>query len=69
VGKVRNAELKEAMMAEEPVIYNDIEYKCISAIIYRKNINGSGIYIQAELADKKTHSVTIADASRVLRKN
>ncbi len=60
-----NKELKEAMMAEEPVVYGDIEYKCISAIIYRKN--GSGIYIQAELADKKTHSVTIADASRVNR--
>lgn len=60
-----NKELKEAMMAEEPVVYGDIEYKCISAIIYRKN--GSGIYIQTELADKKTHSVTIADASRVNR--
>lgn len=60
-----NTELKEAMMAGEPVIYGDIEYKCISAIIYRKN--GSEIYIQAELADKKTHSVTIADATRVRR--
>lgn len=61
-----NRELKEVMMAEEPVIYNDIEYKCISAIIYRKNESGVGI--QVELTDGKAHSVTIARPDRIERK-
>lgn len=61
-----NTELKEAMMAEEPVVCNGIEYKCISAIIYRKN--GNGITVQAELLDKTMHSVSIASPHWIERK-
>lgn len=61
-----NNELKDAMMAEEPVIHAGIEYKCISATIYRKS--GSGFLIQAELMDKTTNSVSIASPGRIERK-
>jgi hypothetical protein len=61
-----NAELKDSMMAEEPVIHRGVEYKRVSAIIYRKS--GSGVQIQAELLDKNENSVSIADPKRVERK-
>lgn len=63
-----NAELKDAMMAEEPVICGGIEYKCISALIYRKSESGSGVRVQAELLDKSKNSVSIADPKWVERK-
>lgn len=61
-----NTELKEALMSGEPVTCNDIEYKCVSAIIYR-NEDGK-LRIQAELMDRHTNSVSIASPDRVRRK-
>ena len=60
-----NSEAKEALKNRTPVIYNNIEYLYISAIIYRydKNLN---LVISAELADKCEHSVTIAQIKDVI---
>ena len=63
-----NAEAKEALKNRTPVIYNDIEYLYISAIIYRYDKNNN-LVISAELADKCTHSVTIAQLKDVMTTN
>lgn len=59
-----NEELKEALLSEVPVESGGIIYKRVSGIIYRKSEKG-GIKIQAELEDRCTHSITIADPTRV----
>lgn len=59
-----NDELKEAFIHEKPVEYNGSIYKYVSAIIYRKDVNGRRV-VQAELMDKNAHSVIIVDPSRV----
>lgn len=64
---MKNAELKEILMSQEPVIYNGIEYKRVSAIIYRNE--GGKLYVQAELLDKNANSVSIASPDRIARKN
>ncbi len=60
-----NEDAKNALKSRCPVIYNDIIYKCISAIIYRKSPKGR-IVLSLELTDRTAaHSVTIAPANRV----
>lgn len=56
-------ELKETFRSGAPVDYEDVEYACISALIYRKS--GNKVILQAELSDKNTNSVTIARPDRV----
>ena len=60
-----NSEAKEALKNRTPVIYNNIEYLYISAIIYRYDKNNN-LVISAELADKCKHSVTIAQLKDVM---
>ena len=60
-----NAEAKEAIKNRTPVIYNNIEYLYISAIIYRYD-KSQNLVISAELADKCKHSVTIAQLKDVM---
>ena len=60
-----NSEAKEALKNRTPVIYNNIEYLYISAIIYRYDKN-QNLVISAELADKCKHSVTIAQLKDVM---
>ena len=60
-----NSEAKEALKNRTPVIYNNIEYLYISAIIYRYDDNYN-LMISAELADKCKHSVTIAQLKDVI---
>lgn len=60
-----NSEAKEALKKRTPVIYNNIEYLYISAIIYRYDDNRN-LVISAELADKCKHSVTIAQLKDVI---
>ena len=60
-----NAEAKEALINRTPVIYNDIEYLYISAIIYRYDRN-KNLLISAELTDKTQRSVTIAQLKDVI---
>lgn len=58
---MKPTELKPALMAETPVVYDGIKYQKVSGIIYRKG--QKGILLQAELWDK--HSVTIANPQKV----
>ena len=60
-----NSEAKEALKNRTPVIYNNIEYLYISAIIYRYDDNRN-LVISAELVDKCKHSVTIAQLKDVI---
>ena len=60
-----NEELKNALFSGEPVRYNGITYRKISAIIYRAD--RGQLLISAELLDACGNSVTIAPASRVSR--
>lgn len=58
-------EAVEAFKNDLPVIYDGIEYKCISAIIYRRG-GPNGIYAQLELLDRNRRDVIIADPRRVM---
>lgn len=60
-----NSEAKEALKNRTPIIYNNIEYSYISAIIYRYDDNRN-LLISAELVDKCKHSVTIAQLKDVI---
>ena len=60
-----NAEAKEALINRTPVIYKDIEYLYMSAIIYRYDKNRN-LVISAELTDKTRRSVTIAQLKDVI---
>ena len=60
-----NSEAKEALKNRTPIIYNNIEYLYISAIIYRYDKNNT-LVVSAELADKCKHSVTIAQLKDVM---
>lgn len=63
-----NNDAKDALFARSPVTYNGIEYRYISAIIYRCGKNND-ILISAELTDKNNRSVTIAKLQDVERIN
>lgn len=52
------AEARDAMLSQSPVTYNGIQYRYISAIIYRADKNGN-LMISAELLDKNKNSVSI----------
>ena len=58
-------ELKEAFKTGVPVVYADVTYSCVSALIFRR-IGGNTI-TQAELADRNGNSVTIAPPNRIER--
>ena len=59
-----NEEAKDALFKRTPVMYNGVEYKYISAIIYRRKPNFE-LIISAELLDKCQNSVTIANIKDV----
>lgn len=61
---MNNEELKNALLSKCPVTYDNIQYKCISAIIYRAAANGK-IIVQAELMDKHTSAITIARPDKI----
>lgn len=63
-----NEEAKNALKNRTPVVFKNIEYLYISAIIYRydKNLN---LVISAELTDKNKRSVTIAQLKDVITTN
>lgn len=62
-------EIKQAMLDGSPVKYKGIEYKCITAYIYRRitdRHSGKATFIlQCELLDRCGHSVVIVDAKKV----
>jgi hypothetical protein len=56
-------EIKDALLKKYPVYANGIEYKCVTAVIYRKN-NGR-IVVSGELLDKNEMSVTIVPLDKI----
>ena len=58
-----NQELKDAMLNRVPIIYNGMEYDCVSGIIYR-NVGGK-IAVTAELFDKSHNSVSIVSPQKI----
>ena len=68
---MKNEELKQALQSGEPVIFTntdgrEIEYDCVSAIVYRMNENK--ITISVELLDKNKWSVIVCDPEKVRQK-
>lgn len=61
-------EAKAAYYADKPVIHDDIEYKRISALIYRKEV-GKRPYLRLELFDKCEHSVMIVSPEKIKEVN
>lgn len=66
-----NNELKQALLDATPVVFlstdgTEIEYKCVSAIVYRKK--GEQIDVSVELLDKNKNSVVYCDPEKVRRK-
>ena len=57
-------EVRETFKQGCPVIYDGIEYLCISAIIYRRGGPG-GMYTRLELMDRNRRAVVIVDPERV----
>lgn len=69
---MNNAELKEALLSKEPVIYTDrygheAEYGFVSGIIYRER--DGRIVVTAEIADKSSNSRTICEPERIRTKD
>lgn len=61
-----NEQIKDAMLSEEPVEFNGIEYRCIQGIIYRRHPRKKdAIKIQVELMDKHKNCIVIADPRKV----
>ena len=58
------ADLKRAFMDERPVRYNGITYQRVTAVIYRKTPDKTGLLVQGELLDKNGRAVMIAAAER-----
>ena len=61
-----NAEAKDALIRRIPVIFKNIEYSYISAIIDRYD-KDDNLRILVELTDKNGQSVTIAQLKDVIK--
>lgn len=57
-------EAKKAFDRRDPVLYRDIEYRHINAIIFRRH--GAEKITQLELQDIDANSVTVADMEKVM---
>lgn len=58
-------ELKRAFLDERPVAFGGITYQKITAVIYRKTPDKTGLLVQGELLDKNGRAVMIAAAERI----
>lgn len=58
-----NQELKDAMLQSLPIIYNGMEFSCISGIIYRNK--GGKVAVTAEILDKNQNSVVITTPDKI----
>ncbi len=68
---MNNEELKDALFGGYPVMvnlpqYGEIEYKCVSHIIY--GVENGKLRITAEVLDKNRNSVTIVDPKYIRKK-
>ena len=61
-----NEEAKIALKNLTPVVFKNIEYSYISAILYRYDKNDN-LIISVELTDKNGRSVTIAQLKDVIK--
>ena len=61
-----NEEAKIALKNRTPVVFKNIEYSYISAILYRYDKNDN-LIISVELTDKNRRSVTIAQLKDVIK--
>ena len=59
------ADLKRAVMVERPVRDNGIPDQRVTAGIYRKTPDKTGLLVQGELLDKNGRAVMIAAAERI----
>lgn len=59
-------EIKDALMKKYPVCAGGIEYKCVTAVIYRER-NGR-IEVSGELLDKNQRSVTIVSLDKIKKR-
>ena len=59
-------EIKHALLNKYPVYAGGIEYKCVTAVIYRAQ-NGR-ITVSGELLDKSENSVTIVSLDKIERR-
>ena len=59
-------EIKDALLKKYPVIANGIEYKRVTAVIYREQ--DGKIEVSAELLDRSGRSVTIAPLKNIDKK-
>lgn len=58
-------ELKRAFLDECPVVFGGITYQKITAVIYRKTLDGKRLHVQGELLDQNGRAVAIAAADRI----
>ena len=58
-------ELKRALMDECPVMLGGLTYKKVTAVIYRKAADGTGLHVQGELLDRNGRAVAIAPPERI----
>lgn len=58
-------EAKQCLFSRSAVVCKGIEYKRLTAIIYRLDESGKHILVSAELLDKSRNSVTIAQLKDV----
>lgn len=56
-------EIKDALLKKYPVHADGIEYKCVTAVIYREK--DGRIAVSAELLDKCKNSVTIVALDKI----
>ena len=59
-------EVKDALLKKYPVIADGIEYKCVTAVIYRERYGK--IVVSAELLDRSGRSVTVVSLKNVEKK-
>lgn len=59
-------EIKDALLKKSPVCANGIEYKCVTAVIYREQ--DKKIVVSGELLDRCGHSVTIVPLDKIERR-
>lgn len=59
-------EIKDALLNKYPVCADGIEYKCVTAVIYRER--DGNIVVSAELLDKNQNSVTVVLLKNIEKK-
>lgn len=59
-------EIKDALLNKYAVVANGIEYRCVTAVIYREK--DGRITVSGELLDKKQNSVTIVSLDKIKKR-